>query len=488
MPEAPPSPGPSGTVESAAAAPPASAATNPLSRTGIALAEASERWFPDAFAFAVVGVGIVFGLAVTVEHKGVVEMASSFGKGFWNEKLIVFTMQMVLVIISGYAVATSPLVYRGITSLAARPRSSRGAVALVATFSMLSSAVSWSFSLIFSGLLARQIAARRDLRVDYRALGAAAFLGLGSIWALGLSSSAALLMSKPPDTLLPISGVIPLTATIGRVESLCMAAALMIVSLTVAVMSVPPDDQARDAEQMGVTITPLSIDIARPTRPGEWLEHVPLLTLVLCGIGFTYVASLVYARGLTSLLTLDTYILFLLLLGLLLHWRPRSFVKAVGRAMPASAGVIIQYPLYAGIMQMMMDSGLAHDLADVFVRVSTHDTFPVVVAIYSAMLGLFIPSAGGKWLVEAPYLLEAAKSMQVNMGWVVQVYNASEALPNLIHPFWMLPLLGILELEARDLVGYTSLQFVVHVPLVILMVWGFNQIIPYVPPMMGVLP
>ena len=99
---------------------------------------------------------------------------------------------------------------------------------------------------------------------------------------------------------------------------------------------------------------------------------------------------------------------------------------------------------------------------------------PVLVGIYSAVLGFFIPSAGGKWLIEAPYVLEAAKSLDVHLGWVVQTYNASEALANLVHPFWMLPLLGILGLKARDIVGYSMLQFVVHVPLVLFLVWIFN--------------
>jgi short-chain fatty acids transporter len=98
----------------------------------------------------------------------------------------------------------------------------------------------------------------------------------------------------------------------------------------------------------------------------------------------------------------------------------------------------------------------------------------VLVGIYSAVLGLFIPSAGAKWLVEAPYLLEAAKSLNVHLGWIVQTYNATEALANMIHPFWMLPLIGILGLKPRDIVGYSMLQFVVHVPVVLMLVWLLN--------------
>ena len=117
-----------------------------------------------------------------------------------------------------------------------------------------------------------------------------------------------------------------------------------------------------------------------------------------------------------------------------------------------------------------------------FVTIANEHTYPVLVGIYSAFLGLFIPSAGGKWLIEAPYLLDAAIELQVHLGWVVQTYNATEALANLIHPFWMLPLVGILGLKARDIVGYSMLQFVVHVPLVLFLVWILNYTLTYAPP------
>ena len=186
--------------------------------------------------------------------------------------------------------------------------------------------------------------------------------------------------------------------------------------------------------------------------------------------------------GPSVLLELNHYVFAFLIAGLLLHWRPKSFVTAVAAAVPSVAGVLVQYPLYAGIVKMMTESGLARELAHFFVAVSNQHTFPVLVGIYSAALGLFVPSAGGKWLIEAPYLLEAAKSLEVHLGWVVQTYNATEALANLIHPFWMLPLLGILGLKARDIVGYSTLQFVIHVPLVLFLVWILNYTLEYVAP------
>ncbi len=206
------------------------------------------------------------------------------------------------------------------------------------------------------------------------------------------------------------------------------------------------------------------------------------MTLLISALGAAYLIREMADKGLSSLLELNHYIFAFLIVGLILHWRPGFFVQAVSAAVPSVAGVLVQYPLYAGIVKMMTESGLAKMLAHFFVTVSTQHTFPVLVGIYSAVLGLFVPSAGGKWLIEAPYMLDAGKTLHVHLGWVVQTYNATEALANLIHPFWMLPLLGILGLKARDIVGYSTLQFVVHVPVVLFLVWLLNYTLQYVAP------
>jgi short-chain fatty acids transporter len=444
-----------------------------LARVGLQLSDWFERWFPDAFALALSAVAIVF-VATVASGSSPGQAAQWFGAGFWD--LVAFTMQMAMIIVTGYAVATAPPVYAVIVRMARVPTSGPGAAAYVGLFSMLSSLVSWSFSLIFSGLLAREVT-HRVRGADYRAVGAAAYLGVGSVWALGLSSSAALIMAAPaslPDAIENISGVIPLSQTLGLWQSMLIAGLLVIVSMAISYYSAPPRAQARGMEEMGVAYAPVSNDIGRAQKPGEWLEYSPLLTIVICVLGFGFLASEVASAGAGVLLQLNHYVFTFLMVGLLLHWRPRSFVQAIAASVGPVGGVLIQYPLYAGIVKMMTESGLATQMAHFFVAISSRDTFPVMIGIYSAFLGLFIPSAGGKWLIEAPYMLEAAKSLDVHLGWVVQTYNATEALANLIHPFWMLPLVGILGLKARDIVGYSMLQFVVHVPLVLFLVWILN--------------
>src|SRR5207247_8475522 len=148
-----------------------------------------------------------------------------------------------------------------------------------------------------------------------------------------------------------------------------------------------------------------------------------------------------------------------------------SFVRAVGRAVPATAGVLIQFPFYGGIFGMIAKTPIAEHLAHLFVSITTRGTFPIVVAIYSAILGMFVPSGGGKWIIEAPYVMAAAKTWHMHLGWTVQIYNAAEALPNLINPFWMLPLMGILNVRVRDLAAYSLVQLMFHLPAVLLLCW-----------------
>ena len=464
----------------AATQPPESTA---LARLGLRLSDWFEKWFPDAFALALAAVAIVF-VASLLAGSTVLDTAQRFGAGFWD--LVTFTMQMSMIVVTGYAVATAPPVYKVIRLLAKLPSTGPGAAAYVGLFSMLSSLLSWSFSLIFSALLAREVA-QRVRGADYRAIGAAAYLGVGSVWALGLSSSAALIMAAPtslPDAIERISGVIPLSQTLGLWQSLTIAALLILVSMAISFYSAPSAAHAKSMGDMGVTYAPATSDIGKRATPGEWLEYSPLLTIVIATLGGGFLAREVMANGPSVLLQLNHYVFMFLIIGLLLHWRPKSFVQAIAASVTPVGGVLIQYPMYAGIVRMLTESGLAEQLSNFFVSISNQHTYPVMIGIYSAFLGLFIPSAGGKWLIEAPYMLDAANQLEVHLGWVVQTYNATEALANLIHPFWMLPLVGILGLKARDIVGYSMLQFVVHVPLVLFLVWILNYTLTYVPPVL----
>jgi short-chain fatty acids transporter len=462
----------------------------PLVRLAIAFTAWAERWFPDAFIFVAIAV-VVVAAAAMINGASPLAVSEAFGNGFWS--LITFTMQMAFIVIGGYVVATSAPAQRLIRGIAQLPKSGTGAVGLVAGVSMAASLLNWGFSLIVGGLLVRALAERRELRMDYRAAGAAAYLGLGATWAMGLSSSAAQLQANPasvPKSLLAITGVIPFTETIFMWQSAVITAVLLVVSIVIAISSAPGPGAALTAEAMGIEVThDDAIKVPPPQKPGEWLEHSPLLTILLTLLAAGW---LVYEfsrqSAILAISNLNTYNFLFVMAGLLLHWRPKRFLAAVAKAVPATAGVLIQFPLYGAIAAILTQAkngggvALSEQISHAFVSISTQHSYPLVIGIYSSILGFFVPSGGGKWLLEAPYVMQAANDLKVHLGWAVQIYNAAEALPNLINPFWMLPLLGVLGLRARDLVGFTFLQLMVHLPLVLFLLWLLAYTLPYHPP------
>ena len=462
-----------------------------LARTALRLSAWAERWFPDAYVFAALAVVIV-AVAAMALRASPADVANSFGEGFWS--LIPFTMQMAFVVIGGYVVATAPIVARLIERLAAVPKTGRGAVAYVALISMLASMLNWGFSLVFGGLLVRALARRETLKMDYRAAGGAAYLGLGATWAMGLSSSAAQLQANPasiPKPLLAITGVIPFSETIFLWQSIGLTAILLAVSVLIAWWSAPGDADAQTASGYLEKETVVMRTLPQFRRPSEWLEQTPILTIliVLLALGWL-IHEFATKAWYVAIANLNTYNFIFLMAGLLLHWRPRSFLDAVGKAVPSTTGVLIQFPLYGGIASILTTAKgadgqtVAQLLSSGFVHLASTDTYAFVIGIYSAILGFFVPSGGGKWLIEAPYVMQAANDLHYHLGWAVQIYNAAEALPNLINPFWMLPLLGVLGLKARDIVGFTFLQLLVHLPLVLLLLWAFGLTLEYHAPVM----
>jgi short-chain fatty acids transporter len=328
--------------------------------------------------------------------------------------------------------------------------------------------------------------------VDYRALAAASVLGLGSIWAQGLSGSAALQMASP-GALQPAirdivarggvvpGGIIGLSHTIFLWQSLVSVVVEIAVVVPLMWLATPPASRSRTARDLGVV---LGDDTTPPPAvaltPGTWLEHSRLLSWFVTLLGGIYLVRY-FQRAPEPLnaLTLNIVNLTFLLAGMLLHGTPARLLHAVRAATPAVWGVILQFPFYAGVAAIITGTTLSRDLAAAFVGVSTPATYPMVVAIYSAVLGVFVPSGGSKWVVEAPYVMEAAHTLRVHLGWVVASYDLGEALANLIQPFWMLPVLGVLGLKARDIMGYTFVVFLVLTPLVLLLVGVLGATLSY---------
>jgi short-chain fatty acids transporter len=457
----------------------------------LALTDWTERWVPDAFVFALIATLVVIVAGVAFTPSSLPQVIDAWGRGLWE--LIPFTLQMALIIITGHVLATSPPVGQVIRKVAAWPATPRNAVALVACFAMASSWFNWGFSLIFSAVLAREVA-RRVEGVDYRALAAASFLGIGSVWAQGLSGSAALQMATPGALQPQIreivahngavpGGLIPFSHTIFLWQSFVSVVVEIVVVTAVMWLVTPPAGRGKTARDLGIALGQAEIEppapLAKPA-PGQWLEHSPILNWLIVALGGTYLVRYFMQSGEPlNAINLNIVNLTFLLLGFLLHRTPARLMHAVQGATPAVWGVILQFPFYAGIAGIITSTHLSQQLAHAFVGISSAKSFPAIVATYSAVLGVFVPSGGSKWVVEAPYVMAAAHELKVHLGWVVASYDLGEALANLVQPFWMLPILGLFQLRARDVMGYTFVVFLVLVPVVLLLVTILGATLSY---------
>ena len=452
-----------------------------LSRIPLRFTAWTEKWMPDAFGFVLVGTILVF-LAGLLTGESPVKMVTMWGKGFWS--LIPFTLQMTMIIIGGYSVATSDFIGRFITRIARIPRTPRSAVVFTALVCMVTAYVNWAFALIFTAILAKEIA-RVVPRTDYRILCAMVFVGGGTVWAQGFSGSVALQVANrisSPEAIQAViaqgrgDGIIPLTQTLFIWQSFVCVLTLLAIVLILARFMTPSPERTVTAEQMGITLTPTSEEnreknAGRP-RPGDFVEHCPFFTILIFLIGLSYLVYHFSAGGgsILNKLDLNTINMVLILVGLLLHWRPYRMAEAVKKATPSAAAVLLQYPLYGGIFGMMAFTSLSERIANVLVSIANATFYPAMIALYSFILGIFVPSAGSKWVIEAPYVMGAANKLMVNQGWMVVVYDLGEASANLVQPFWMIPVVTILGLKVRDVMGYTFTICLFCFPVVLLLV------------------
>lgn len=428
-----------------------------LQRLADRLARASSRWVPDAFSIAALLTLVSFVLGMALGGARPAECLRAWGDGVWG--LLSFSMQMALVVFSGYLLAMSPALRALLDGLARLPRNPRQAVAFTALVSMLLCWLNWGVGLIASALLVRCVA-RRQPDADYRLLVAVAYLGLGTTWHAGPSGSVPLLLATPGSFMIKdglIAAPIPLQQTIFTGANLAFVAAVVVALTALAALLHPQGGPVVRADGAALDTLASFTAPSRPQRPtpAERLMHGRWLSAGMGGLGVLYLAQ--QARAGAFSLTLDSVNLGVLSLALLLHPSPASLLKAAEEAARPLHGVVLQFPLYAGIYGIIKGTGLASALAALFLSVASPRTFPLIVFAYSGVLNYWVPSGGAKWAMEASYLLEAGKHLAVPVPRVAMAYAYGDMATNLIQPFWAIPLLGVARLEFRDILGYEIL-------------------------------
>lgn len=460
----------------------------PLQRFGLNTAAIAERWIPDPFVFALGATYCVFVAGLAIEGHTAVEMLQFWFDGFWS--LLAFGMQVVITLATGYVLAYHPRIRHVLARIAAVATNGRHLLLVTAIISMAAAWIHWGLGLIIGGVAARELgrqAHHQDIPVHYPLLCVAGYIGLGLTWHWGLSGSAPLLMNTPHNIFVglgAVGGLIPLRATIFHPYTLTLtlisstAVLLILTRLSPPTPDVKPITEYLPESKLAETVPEsgsghigpdeesraLRSDGSGPVVPAERLNQNRVVgaLIALGGIGMT--GSVIMSRGFGAL-TLNVLNFAFLFVGLALFTRPVAYQSEFYDAVSSGAGIVLQYPFYAGIIGMMNYSGLTESLTTTVLSFASSSSFPVVTWLLAVLVNLFVPSGGAEWTAIGPFVLEQAQALGVPPGQAVVAFSTGDAHGNLIQPFWVIPILGITGLRAREFFGYAITLFLLLVPV-----------------------
>lgn len=414
------------------------------------------RVLPDPLIFAILLTGVTFALALGLTPKAPADLVMLWGSGFWN--LLAFSMQMAMILVTGHALASSAPVKRVLVALASSARTPGQGVMLVAFVGAVACAINWGFGLVLGAMLAREVA-RRVKGTDYRLLVASAYMGFLT-WHGGLSGSVPLVAATKGNPMEKTVGLIPVSHTIFTGYNAFITIGLIILLPILARLMMPKPEDV-------VTVDPALLQnppsVERKLAPdatfAERMEESRVLAILVAVLCAVFLVIRFINKG--FVLDIDTVNLVFLAAGIVLHKTPMAYARAVAAAAKGASGIMIQFPFYAGIQALMDHSGLAGVITKWFVDIANVHTFPLLAFLSSALINFAVPSGGGHWVVQGPFVMPAAQALGADLGKSAMAIAYGEAWTNMAQPFWALPALAIAGLGVRDIMGYcvTALLF-----------------------------
>ncbi|MCQ2271134.1 MAG: short-chain fatty acid transporter [Bacteroidales bacterium] len=423
-----------------------------------------QRYLPEPFIFAIILTLLAACLAMPICRQTPIEVVEHWGNGVWG--LLAFAMQMALVLVCGSTLAAAPVIKKGISALASLPKTPAGAIALVTGISAVACWINWGFGLIVGVIFAKEIA-RKLKGVDYRLLIASAYSGF-VVWHAGLSGSIPLTMATPGDSLKNatngvLTSPVPISTTILDWHNIVMVVVVILALVLVNALMHPKAEHV-------ITVDPNLLEedtpklVVKAETPAEKMENSRVLSWILALLGFGYLIINLGFRG--GALDLNSVIMLFLFTGVILHGTPLAYVRAFSKAASGAAGIILQFPFYAGIMGIITGvgaSGICFGtvISDACISISTPQTYPLLTFLCAAVLNMFVPSGGGHWAIQAPIMFAAGANLGVDPGLTGIAIAWGDAWTNLIQPFWAIPALAIAKLNAKDIMGFCIIDLVV---------------------------
>lgn len=402
-----------------------------------------QRYLPSAFVLAVILTAIVFVMGMTLSGQSPMAMAGYWGSGF--SKLFTFGMQMVLVLLTGYVLALTPFVQSMLTGLTRHANTPRQAMVLTIVVSFICYYLNWGFGMVAGAILAREMG--RRVAIHFPLIVAAAY---GGELVRGPSSSIPLVIATPDHFMEDAIGVVPVSETLYSGWNIGLTIALLALLVIFFLLQKQPKEiirlQADDEDQAPASGNHESLS------PSDRIENSRWPTLFLGLLAASYLVGKAIDHGFS--INLNTIILLFLSLGLILHNSPAAYLKAAEKAVNAGRGIIVQFPLYAGIAGMMTNAGLVTQFSEAIISIASPETFPLLTFLSAGLVNFFIPSGGGQWAIQGPIMMEAAAALGADPAQTIMAFTWGDGWTNQIQPFWALPLLGVAGLSARDIMGY----------------------------------
>ncbi len=433
------------------------------------------KFLPDPFIFCTILTIVVFIAAIPAAHANPLELITAWGGGVWA--LLAFSMQMALVVVTGTAFATAPPIKKIIQKIAGMAKTPAQGVMITAAVAAIATFVNWGFGLVVGALLGKEVA-KAVKGVDYRLVIAAGY-SMFVIWHAGVSGSIPLSLNtasnlqdytKADGTVVQaitntggvVTECIPTTETIFAPWNL-ITILIVVIVLTIALGKMHP------APEDTIVVDPALLkdeerEYPTPVTPAEKIENSPVLSYIIAIAGIVYLVKYFATKGLNGL-DLNTVNFIFLVLGILFHRTPIRYVHAVGDAAGGAAGVMLQFPFYAGIQALMVynngNGSLAAVISNFFVSISNHVTFPIFTFLAAGIVNFFVPSGGGQWTVQGPIMMPAGLDIGVKPAITAMGIAWGDAWTNLVQPFWALPALGVAGLTARDIMGFCAVSLII---------------------------
>lgn len=420
-----------------------------------------ERLLPDPFILSIGLTVLVAVLAVCLlPDVSVPKLVDSWYAGAF--KILQFAFQMILILLTGFAVADAPVVRRLLGSMARNVNTPAHAIAVLFPVVAVAAWLNWGLGLVVAAFLSREIALRA--KVDFGWLVAGAY----SAWSVcnnGLSSSVALTQASHGNALNFVEKatghLTPLSQTIFAPFVLLPTILVVVVMAVIFIWMHPKGEAVQPLRQIEskADIDDHSRSAQHPTSPAGYMERSPLGTIFMLALGLGLIALRVLNHDFD--LDINMTILIFLLVGLALQGRPINYANAIRNGVKQTGSMVLQYPMYGGIMGIMAGTGLAALIAKGFVDIASAQTLPLWSYVSSMIITILVPSAGGHWAVQGPFVVPAAVALHASTARTAMGVAMAENVSNMLQPFWAVPVVAMAGVKLQRVMGYTAITFVV---------------------------